>query len=349
MKIKKQMKRMGKAIIDLKQHNEAIIKQSALVVDNGYCWIGQLASGVAAFKEYFPKADLSVLTSFERKASLEKEFSGLGFISPSERLWPRRYRIVLQMLMLRKKKYDFVVLTSLDMTPLIAALFFFDAKVVLYNQWGQWWSLRFRRISETFKSTYDRRRAGFSVKGLLKKIGLFFIIVQRKDEDLFRHSVLVVDNGYTSFDHLLSVIGRTKECLSGARISILGSEERKRLKDKYSDIEIIYPRKVLFKKYLVARNMFRLRKNKYDYIILLSLDITPIIVSMLFMKGRVILFNRWQQWWSFKPRSIGGYLKVIPLFILNIIIFIYLLISVSWIFLRRSFNISRFNLLKGGH
>jgi len=62
---------------------------------------------------------------------------------------------------------------------------------------------------------------------------------------------------------------------------------------------------------------------------------------MLFMKGRVLLFNRWQQWWSLKPKSMRGYLMVIPQFIFNIIIFAYLLISVSWIFLKRKFSTLR--------
>lgn len=344
MSIKKTIKRMGKSIIGLKQENNGIIGQSILVVDNGYSWIGQLCSAIERIKDYFPRAEISVLAFHERRDGLEKDFPGLKFIHPSERLRPRRYGIALQMLMLRKKRYDFVILSSLDITPLITALLFFNSRVVLYNQWGQWWSLKLRNLGEIFKRTYARKRTRFKLKNILKEIGLFFVLVQRKDEALLKHSVLVVDNGYASFKHVDSCIGTIKESLTKSEISVLAMNQREGLNEHFNDIRIVQAKGCLVKRYQIARGMLRLRKNRHDYIILLSLDITPVIVSMLFMKGRVILFNRWQQWWSLKPRSVKRYLTIIPKFICNIVIFIYLSISVSWIFLKRSFNLFRFNL-----
>lgn len=346
MKIKKTIKKIGKGIIALKQESDKIIGQSVLIVDNGYSWIGYLTSSIEKIKDYFPRAELSVLTAPERKSILEKDFSALEFILPSQRLRPKRYQIALQMLKMRKKRYDFIILFSSDITPVIISLFFFKSKVVLYNQWGQWWPLRLRNFSEIFKVTYTKKKTRLSLKSLFKRIGLFFVLVQRQDEDSLKHSILVVDNDYTPFGHIDIGIERIKQSLPKAEISVLTTGQREGLKGHFHGLRINQASDCIVKRLRIARHMLALRKNRYDYIVLLSLDVMPIIVSMLFMKGKVILFNHQQQWWVLKPKSTRRYLMVIPQFILNIIIFIYLSISVFWIFLKRSFNVCRSNLLK---
>jgi len=347
MRIKKTMKRIGKCFIALKQESEGIIGQSVLIVDNGYSWLGQLSSVIERIKNYFPKAEISVLTFPERKSNLQKDFPALNYILPSQRLRSKRYQIALEMLKMQKKRYCFITLFSLDITPLIAALIFLKSKVVLYNQWGQWWSLRLRNVNEIFKVTYVEKKTRFSFKNILKRIGLFFILLQREDEETLRHSILVVDDGYALFEHAGFAIPKIRGLLPYAKISVLALEHREELfKQNFPELEIIQPGKCIIKRYRITRHMLRLRKDRYDYIILLSLDITPIIASMLFMKGKVLLYNQWYQWWSLKLKSMKGYLMVIPLFIFNIIIFAYLLISVFWIFLKRSFNVFRFNLLR---
>lgn len=345
MRIKKTIKRIAKFFFILKQENKGIVAQPVLVVDNGYSRLGHLDSAIERIKNYFPKAEISVLTIVEKKPNLQKTFPTLNYILPFQILRPKRYQIALQMLMMRKKKYDSVFLFSLDITPLIVALVFLNSKIVLYNQWGQWWSLKLRNVNEIFKITYTKKKTRFSFKNLIKWIGLFFVLLQRKDEEALKHSILVIDNGYAPYVHIHCAIERIKKSLPQAKISVLALEQRKELKDNFPDLEIIKPGECIIKKYSLARHMLRLRKNRYDYIILLSLDITPII-SILFMNSKVLLYNQWHQWWSLKPRSIGGYLAIIPKFIYNIIIFIYLLISVSWIFLKRSLNLLRFNLLR---
>ena len=346
MRIRKIIKRIGKSFFNLRQENERVIGQSVLIVDNGYSWLGHVDSAIKRIQNYFPKAEISVLTFSERKSNLEKDFPSVKFILPSQRVILKRYQIALQMLKIGKKRYDFIVLFSLDTTPLIVALIFFKSKVVLYNQWGQWWSLRFRRIEETFKITYVKKKTRFNFKNLLKRIGLFFLLLERKDEEILKHSILVIDNGYAPFGHIGYAIQQIKKLLPQAKISVLALEQRRELKDNFPDLEIIKPDKCLIKRYRIARHMLRLRKNRYDYIILLSLDITPIFASILFMNSRVLLYNQWHQWWSLKPKSIWGNCMAIPRFTYNIIIFVYLLISVSWIFLKRSFNLFRFNLLR---
>lgn len=346
MRIKRTIKRIGRCFIALKQENEGVISQSVLLVDNGYSWLGYLHSAIEKIKKYFPNADISVLTFTERKAHLQKDFPALKFILPSERIGPKRYQVALQMLKIRKQRYDFITLFSLDIIPTVVSLLFMNSKVVLYNQWEQWWSLRLRNINEVFKIIYVKKKSKFNLKNFLKRIGLFFILLQREDEEAFKYSILIVDSGYALYEQIDNAMQQIKEAMPGAKISLLALEQREELKNNFPDIDIIKPGKCIIKKFRIARHMFKLRKNRYDYIILLSLDITPIIVSMLFMKGKVLLHNRWHQWWTFKPRSMKGYLMVIPQLILNSVIFVYLLISVSWIFLKRSFNIFRFSLLK---
>lgn len=347
--IKKIIKKNGRFFVDLKQADERIIAQSILIIDNGSSWLRQVNSAIEKIRNQFPKAEISVLTFEQRKFDLQKDFPTLKFILPSQNLRPKRYQIALQMLMLRKERYDFTVLFSLDITPLIVTTIFLKSKkVVLYNQWRQWWSLRLRNINEIFKVTYVKKKTKFYFKNLLKKIGLFFVLLQREDEGIFKHSILVVDNGYVDYDQVHCAIQRIKESLPYAKISVLALEQRQRLKDNFSEVEFILSEDTVIKKYKIALNMLRLRHNRYDYIILLSLDITLIIVSILFMKGKVLLYNRWHQWWSLKPKPIRQYLMAVPRFIfntiINILIFVYLLISVSWIFLKKSFNVFRFNL-----
>lgn len=344
--MRKIIKKIGKGIISLKQESDKIIGQSILIVDNGYSWIGYLDSVIEKMKDSFPRADISVLSFPERKSNLEKRFPEFNYICPSQRLWPKRYQIALQLLMLWKTRYDLIVVLSLDAAPLAISLFFFNSKLVLYNRWEQWWSLRFRNVSEIFKVSYTKKKTRTSLGNILKRIGLFFILLQRQEEELLKHSVLVVDNGCASFEHINICIGRIKECLPCAKISVLTPGQREGLGDHFHDLEIIQAANRIIKKLCVARHMLALRKNKYNYVILLSLDTAPIIVSMLFMKGKVILFNRWQQWWPLKPKPIKGYLMAIPQFILKVLIFIFLLISVFWIFFKRSFNVFRFGFLR---
>ncbi len=346
--MKKTIKRIGKCFIVLKQEDISTIGQSVLIVDDGYSRLGYLNSGIAKIRNYFPKGEISILTFEERKFILQKDFPVLRFILPLQRLRPKKYQIALRMSRMRKEEFNFIVLFSLDIMPIIVSLLFFKAKkakVVLYNQWGQLWSLRLKNISEIFKAIYIKKKTRFSFKEIIKRAGLFFVLFQREDEKALRHSILVVDNGYALFEHAGFAIPKIKEFFPYAKISILALEYRERLfKKNFPGVEIIFPHNCIIKRYRIARHMLRLRKNRYDYIILLSLDITPIIVTTLFIKGKVLLYNQWYQWWSLKPKSEKSYLMTIPQFIFNILIFVYLLISVFWIFLKHSFNVFRFGL-----
>lgn len=342
MKIKK----MGKYFIDLKQEDENIIKQSVLMIDSVTAWTGYLTSGAEKIKGYFPNAEFSILTSKQRQDAIQEDLPAFDYIITPQRSKQKQSQSALQMLKLQKREYNFIVLFSLDIAVIIVALFFFRAKVLLYNRWGQIWSLRLRHINEIFKPTYIKKKARFGLNNILRRIGLFFVLVQREDEKALRHSILIVDNGYALFEQLECAIRKLKESLPHARISVLALRQRSEFKGNLPGIDIVYTGGCVIKRYRLARHMIRLRKNKYDYIILLSLDITPVIVSILFVKGKALLYNQWHQWWSLNPKSLQRYLLSIPEFVYNVFIFIYLLVSVFWISLKRLFNVFGFSALK---
>jgi hypothetical protein len=345
MAIKQLIKKIGKTFIVLKEEGSLPLKQTILIVDNGYSGLEYLFSCIDRINNYFPQAEVLVLTFEHRKAEIEKEFHNLRFIIASRQIDLKRYRIALQMLKICRKKIDFILLLSLDISPLIASLFFANCRIVLYNQWGQWWSIRLRKISELFKVTYANKIKKFSFKSLLKKIGLFFVLLQQEGAGIFKHSVLIVDNGYASYEQLHCAVQRTAESLPQAKITVLTSGERKELKDRFPALELIAPKDFIFKRYKIVNAMLSLH-DRYNYVILLSLDITPILASFLCLRKRALLYNKWHQWWSLTAGSIKSCIMVIPRFIYNIIVFIYLIISVALIFLIKTLNVFRFSLLK---
>ncbi|MDP2927240.1 MAG: hypothetical protein Q8N80_00325 [Candidatus Omnitrophota bacterium] len=351
MGIKKLIKRMGRFMFSLKQGDDSVITQSVLITDNGYSRLEDLRIGIKKIQDYFPGSKISVLTLAQRCSFLQNEFPGFEFIIYSQKLKPRRCRITLQLLLLRKKNFDHIFIFSLDLTPLIVQLFLFKSKIILYNQWGQWCSLRLRKVSETFRVTYNKQKSRNNLKNFLKRIGLFLVLLTPDDEQALSHNILIVDDGAVG-GQLIYTVRRIKEYLPFARVTVLTSGKPKEVEAELAITKIIRPDKFWIKRYRIARHMLRLRKNNYDYVILLSLGITPIIVSVLLMKGRVLLSNRWHQWWRLSLKSAGYYFMLIPRFvsdfIIKVIIFIYLLINVSWIFLMRAFNNLKINLLSEG-
>lgn len=117
------------------------------------------------------------------------------------------------------------------------------------------------------------------------------------------------------------------------------------MKNKFPALEFVEPGDSIFKKYRIARVMLNSR-NRHDYIILLSLDITPIIASLLFKNSRVFLYNQWHQWWSIKPRTAKSYLMIVPRLAYNIMLLVFLLVSVAIIFFRKSLNVFKSTLFK---
>jgi hypothetical protein len=92
-------------------------------------------------------------------------------------------------------------------------------------------------------------------------------------------------------------------------------------------------------RYALAIQMYRMRNPAFHRVVLTTLDISPLAVAMLSMQAEVFLYNKWHQWWLLQHETVDGYLKAIPRISYNIFVFVYLLISVGFIFSKRSFNI----------
>ncbi len=183
------------------------------------------------------------------------------------------------------------------------------------------------------------------MKKIIKKIGKFFIVLRFKDNEVLKRISLIVDNDNIAKEHLNSVLWKTRENFANTHMVLLTFEQRKRyIGDEFKDeVEIIYPNeKIWIKRYRIAIEMFKLRNRNFDFIILTSLHITPIIVAIFFTRAQVWLFNQWNQWWSLRQRTVGDVFKF-PLALIwfvfigirNSLIFLYLLFSVGLFWLRR--------------
>jgi len=180
------------------------------------------------------------------------------------------------------------------------------------------------------------------IKRRLKRLGRGLVNLVLTNEDILMEvdgDILIIDNGYASLQQIEQVIAKIVGKIRNGKISILTFGHRKEfLTRQFPQIKLYFPKGAIIKKYIIANQMLRMSNNRYSFIVLLSLDITPIIVSLLFMKGRVLLYNRFQQWWTLSMRNPAEILFGIPKMLLNILIFNYLLVVVTHIFLRRIWN-----------
>jgi hypothetical protein len=162
-----------------------------------------------------------------------------------------------------------------------------------------------------------------------------------------RRSILIEDNGYTEIGHISAVVERAEKIFVNPDITILTFQERKHYFMKafaQTKVEAVEQNKI----YNFAKQMYRMRKIRFDCIILTALDILPVTVALGCTCAKVLLYNQWHQWWSLELRNVKGYLKGILKAILNIPTAIYLLI-VSGFILLRTFVRAQFMNLRMAH
>jgi len=183
------------------------------------------------------------------------------------------------------------------------------------------------------------------LKRLVKWIGRCFIRLREEDVPACG-SALIIDNGYCHAGQLMSCVESIRMCVPGVFVTVLTSQTRAEvLETGCNGLKFAYTMEGFRpKRYCIARNMLARRNDRHDTIVLLSLDVTPIIASIFFMKGRVFLFNQWSQWWSLRPGFLKVCLTAIPKTTISSVIFLYLLLSVSLIFIKRWFNALRLGL-----
>ncbi len=183
------------------------------------------------------------------------------------------------------------------------------------------------------------------MKKLIKKIGKIFIVLTFRNYEVLNRTALIVDNDNISKEHLNSTLWNARKNFANTHLVLLTFESRRKYigDDFKEEMEMVYPsEKIWIRRYQIAIQIFKERNRNFDFIILTSLDITPIIVAIFFTRAEVWLFNQCNQWWSLRQRTVGDVIKfplaliwLIFIGIRNSLIFLYLLFSVGLFWLRR--------------
>jgi hypothetical protein len=342
------MKRLGKNLFRIKQVRNEDLRNRALIIDSQGRSIESQKVCIENLKEYFCGPEITVLTFPERLPYLKESFKDIDFVLPAQPCFFTKYGVALRMISLKSRKYSLIVLPSLDFSPLIASMLLFKSKVLLFNQWSQWWILKLRCVSEIFKPGYRPEGKLFGFKQFLKSFGQVLVLLEQGSKESARESVLLIDNGYSEIGQVEGAIKKINILFRNPRIFMLLPLHRIGVTDILMGIDPIYANEFFIKMYSIARQMLRISYRDYRYVFLLSLDASPIIVASMIMHGRLYLYNRYAQLWSirFMPLRIcvkrlpGVLFSVVP----NILIFVYLVINAAITFLKRLFVMKLYSL-----
>lgn len=144
------------------------------------------------------------------------------------------------------------------------------------------------------------------MKNFLKKLGRFFIVLKQRDEITARQAVLLVDGSFILPNNFALIIRGVKDRFKNAHVTVLTFEEKKEfIRENFPDIEIIIPNsRIIFNKYRMAIRLFSILRGKFRFVILSSLDISLVLVSLAFCRGKVFLHNKWMEWYRLRRRTI---------------------------------------------
>lgn len=346
--MRKILKKIGRFFIILSQKNEEDIRQSVLLVDGSFILPNIFALIIKGVQKKFKNAKISALAFKDKEEFIRNNFPGIEIIVPETKIKIIRYQLAVQLLFLLRKKPHFIILSSLDISTTFVSLIFAKCPVFLHNRWLEWYRLRQKDLSDIFKGVKsadrNRRKKSRGIKDIIKNLGRCFVILSALNEEDTKTRILVEDNGYTDTGHTLTAVRRADEVFINADITILTFAERKQhFVNMFPHMKLIIVEES-DNRYRLAIRMYRMRKYRFDYIILTALDISPIVISFLFFKAKVLLYNRWHQWWSLDLRNVWGYFKYILIFLATIPVFIYLLITTSLILFRTGFRLRLMNL-----
>lgn len=181
------------------------------------------------------------------------------------------------------------------------------------------------------------------MKKIIKKFASFFIHLKRQESKTLKFHVLIVDSGSSPLGHLIAAINDIKKSFGNVAISILISSQRSEyMKDFSQGIEIIVAnRSYIPKRFRITFELIILGRREFDFIILLVPHILPVIVSLLVLRKRLYLYNQQRRWCLLRRKTLNEHLGIIPRFIVNILVFIYLIFSVAFIFLSKPLVIKR--------
>lgn len=185
------------------------------------------------------------------------------------------------------------------------------------------------------------------MKKILKRLGRFFIRLERQEGSMIGFNVLLIDSGYAAFGHLFSAINNIKKSLGNVKITLLISSQRLEfMKDSVQGLEVIEAgRSYIPKRFRIPFELIMQSRKRFDFVILLAEEFLPLMISILLLRRRLYLYNKQHKWCLLRRKTLNEYLGFIPRLIINIIIFIYLLFYNIFIFLKRTMIIKRRNIV----
>lgn len=336
--MKKILGNFGRFFVALHQSDEKEVRQSLLLVDSGLILPDNVFSIIIRnTQKIFNNTKVSVLSCRGREKFISDNFPEIEIIAQNKENGAEEYPLSARLfLLLLRRRFAFIVLPSLAVTLVSISLFFGRCPVFLHNIWKEWYRLRYRTVMDVLRGVRnadkDRRKENRGITDIFKSFGRIFVLLsEMKREDMARH-ILILDNGYTDIGYIRTAARRAQELFFNPDITLLTFEERKRyFSDIFEDAKI-FTADEGGGRYRLAKQMLRMRKIGFDYVILTTLDVSPLIVSMLFMKTKVLLYNKWHQWWSLKIKGAREYLKIFINFLIIIPLFIYLFILAIFIF-----------------
>ena len=312
------------------------MRQAVLLVDGGFILPNNFALIIKGVREKFKNANLTILTFKDKKDFIKENFPDAEIIIPEDKGIIKKYRLAIKLFLLPREKYSFIVLSSLDISLILISIFFGRQPVFLHNRWLEWYRVRHRTFLDIFLGTKsadkNRRKKTNRLKNILKTIGRIFVILPEMSECDIESRILIADNGYTEIGHIIRAIERAETLFINPNIALLTSDKRRHhFESMLPMIELVVqiPKKP---------------RKRFTHIVLTDLNIVRVLRSMLLIRAKVVLYNKWHQWWGLRFISPGEYLKEIIRFLAGIPIFIYLLIIAGFILLRTNLRMCLINL-----
>jgi len=150
--IKDVLKKLGRIFVILTDINGRDTQFPVLIVDNGYTDIGHVSTAVRKVAKNFTNPFITVLTFAPRKHDFVSMFPHIDIVTV--RNTHSRYGLAIEMYRMRKRGFNRIVLTTLDITPAVASLLFMGAEVFIYNRWHEWWRLSLRSLFGYLKAVW---------------------------------------------------------------------------------------------------------------------------------------------------------------------------------------------------
>jgi|GEM_PF-2589878 len=151
------VKSIGRSFVILSNLYDEDINTPVLVVDDGRGELGYITTAVRKAKATFINPDIKVITFADRKHYFTELVSSGSILTVKDP--DMKFSLAIQIYRGRKIRFSRVILTSLDIAPIIISFFFIKADLFLYNKWHEWWRLSFRTAHGYIKMALDLLRA----------------------------------------------------------------------------------------------------------------------------------------------------------------------------------------------